>query len=197
MPGWQDFVTRHQRAQDFVFLSIAMDAQGPQAARPWHQRAGATFPTVVDQGGSLAQRWGFKAIPNAWVIDETGVLRYQKLGGFHIGRREDQEAVLAALALGPATSVPAVDAGQTGASRFEEGVRLLHQGQTAAALELWFQVLEEDAENWIIRKQVWQALYPDRFEPVVDYAWQREQRAREDTLGIRPANPIPAQLGPR
>lgn len=85
-----------------------MDAQGPSAALPYHQRSGATFPTLVDQEGVLPQRWGFKAIPNAWVIDEAGVLRYQKLGGFQITRQEDCAAVLAALALPPATDAVAL-----------------------------------------------------------------------------------------
>lgn len=171
-----------------------MDAQGPSAALPYHQRAGATFPTLVDQEGLLPQRWGFKAIPNAWVIDEAGVLRYEKLGGFQIGQREDHEAVLAALALAPTVQLPMEASSDTRDTRFEEGVRLLAEGRTAAALQLWFQVLEGEPENWIVRKQVWQVLYPERFDPTVDYAWQREHRSKEDAAGMRVANPIPARL---
>ena len=170
-----------------------MDAQGPSAALPYHQRAGATFPTLVDQDGVLPRRWGFKAIPNAWVIDEASVLRYQKLGGFHITRQEDRAAVLAALALPPSTEALA-GSGESLDSGFEEGVRLLNQGRTAEALERWFQALEGDPENWIIRKQVWQTLYPERFNPTVDYAWQRQQRAKEDAGGMRAANLLPSHL---
>lgn len=73
-------------------------------------------------------------------------------------------------------------------------MRLLNQGRIAEALERWFQALEGDPENWIVRKQVWQVLYPERFDPTVDYAWQREHRAKEDAEGIRAANPISSTL---
>ncbi len=171
-----------------------MDTQGPDVVRPWVERAGATFPTLVDQEGLVARNWGFKVVPNAWVFDEAGVLRYQKIGGFHIANDEDRMAVLAALALPPAAdgAAPAVSA--PGGSLLDEEVRLLTGGDPAAALESWFATAEADMDNMIVRKQIWYLLHPEKFKPEIDAEWQREQRAREATIGVRAANPIPERF---
>ncbi|HET9001516.1 MAG TPA: hypothetical protein VFP86_17890 [bacterium] len=58
-------------------------------------------------------------------------------------------------------------------------------------LGAWIRAAEADPENLLIRKQIWHLLYPERFEPEGDFAWQKAQRAREARLGIRNANPVP------
>ena len=49
-----------------------MDAQGPDKARPFVERSGAQFTTVVDRENTLGQLYGFKAIPNGILVDEKG-----------------------------------------------------------------------------------------------------------------------------
>ena len=49
---------------------MAMDAQGAERARPYVEKAGATFETVVDEENTLGQLYGFRAIPNGFLIDE-------------------------------------------------------------------------------------------------------------------------------
>ena len=70
-----------------------MDAQGADKARPYVEKAGAEFTTVVDEENLLAQLYGFKAIPNGFLIDEQGIVRYKELGGFDIRRAETTEVV--------------------------------------------------------------------------------------------------------
>mgnify|MGYP001228762340 CR=1 FL=1 len=70
-----------------------MDAQGADRARPYVEAAGATFTTLMDEDNLLGQLYGFKAIPNGLLIDERGLLRYKRLGGFDI-RRAETAAVL-------------------------------------------------------------------------------------------------------
>ena len=70
-----------------------MDAQGPDKARPFTEKAAAQFTTVVDEGNLLGDLYGFKAIPNGYLIDEQGVVRYKKLVGFDIRQRETAEIV--------------------------------------------------------------------------------------------------------
>jgi hypothetical protein len=43
--------------------------------QPWHDKARATFTTVVDQNNLLASTFGFKVVPNGLLIDPNGVLR--------------------------------------------------------------------------------------------------------------------------
>ena len=65
-----------------------MDAQGAERARPYVEEAAATFQTAVDEENLLGQLYGFKAIPNGFLIDEDGTVRYKRLGGFDVRRTE-------------------------------------------------------------------------------------------------------------
>ena len=78
---------------------MAVEAQGAAAARPWLERAGATFPTVVDAENLLGEALGYKVIPNGIVLDETGRVRFQKFGGFSVANAADVEAVERVLAM--------------------------------------------------------------------------------------------------
>lgn len=61
-------------------------------------------------------------------------------------------------------------------------------------METWLGAVEADPANLLVRKQIWYLLYPERFEPQVDFAWQQAQFEREERLGIRNANPLPDNL---
>ena len=69
-------------------LSIAVDLQGPEKSRPYHEQAGAEFVTVVDEENSLARIFGYRAIPNGILVDEEGKLQFQQYGGFEIKKEE-------------------------------------------------------------------------------------------------------------
>ena len=49
----------------------------------------------------------------------------------------------------------------------------------AKAVELLDQALKLDSTNYVIRKQRWLILYPEKFHPTIDWAWQREQMRKE------------------
>ncbi len=61
-----------------------MDAGGISACKPLYEGAKATYVGLVDPKGSLSEAFGFKVIPNGFLIDEAGVLRAQKIGGFEV-----------------------------------------------------------------------------------------------------------------
>jgi hypothetical protein len=173
-----------------------MDAQGPDLPRRYAQTAGATYRVLLDEEGLLASLYGFRAIPNGWVIDSDGVIRFQQIGGFDIRKPEMADAVEKILK-GSAPSAPRSASSRPrreGLLAFQEGVRLLRQRRKRAAAEAWLRAAESDAANWLVRKQIWHLLYPERFEPQVDTAWQRAQLEREERLGIRSANPLPDNL---
>ena len=162
-----------------------MDAQGPDRARPYVQE-GDTFKTVVDAQNQLGDLYGFKAIPNGFLIDGDGVVRYKRLGGFDIRRPETRE-VVEQWATGVGPGAPAEQApvatGPTDArasSLFREGLALYRTGDVERAMALWRRGLELDPDNYIVRKQIWAVENPERFYDVdVDHAWQREQRVTE------------------
>ncbi len=60
----------------------------------------------------------------------------------------------------------------------------------------WHAAYLLDPKSFVVRKQIWRALYPERFGEVIDVDWQRQQIAREDSLGFGPANPaLPPPAG--
>ena len=164
-----------------------MDAQGADKARPYVEKAGATFTTLVDQENRLGEIFGFKLIPNGILIDEQGVIRYMKQGGFDI-RMADTEDIVDRWAVGSDIDEPTpvagledhADGSTESMKLFREGLRLYQRGDLDPALASWREALALDPGNYIIRKQIWAVENPDRFYTgEVDYAWQREQTARD------------------
>lgn len=164
-----------------------MDVGGEAAVRTWTQRAGLTFPTLLDPDNRLGALFGFKAIPNGILIDPNGVVRYTRFGGFDVASAADlravEQAITAALVPPPADAdhrPPPVDEGAAqAAALIRAGTAQLATGNREAGLEAWRAALRLDADNFIIRKQLWRADHPERFGEVIDSVWQREQLARE------------------
>ena len=163
---------------------MAIDAQGADRARPWPDRAGARFTTVVDEENLLGQLYGFKAIPNGFLIDEVGDVAYRELGSFDIRDSGTADAVRKWVLGGGRESVPETADGALGAEHseanalFREGVRLYRRGKIDDAIGLWRQGIEREPDNYIIRKQVWALENPEKFyEGRIDYDWQDEQLA--------------------
>ena len=164
-------------------LSVAIDAQGAEKARPYAEKAGATFPTVVDEDNLLSQAYGFKAIPNALFIDEQGVLRYKKYGGFDIRKPELKGAAEEWAATGSIGGTqPSSEDQPSGLEHskatdlFHRGMELYRQGRVQEALALWREGVTLEPDNYVIRKQVWAVENPEKFYAgEVDYAWQKEQ----------------------
>ena len=166
-------------------LSVAIDAQSSDKPHHYVEKAGATFTTVVDRENVLSDLYGFRAIPNGFLIDEDGIVRFSALGGFDIRRSETAEVLerwLSGQSPTPGGEESTdVDSGHSAANAiFREGLDLFNAGSTEEALTRWRQGLEMDPDNYLIRKQIWALENPERFyEGDVDYTWQQEQLARE------------------
>ena len=86
-----------------------MDAQSTDRPRLYVEKAGVTFTTLVDQANILSDLYGFKAVPNGFLIDEQGIVRFSQLGGFDIGQPETAEVLEGNGCRGKPTSQPAWD----------------------------------------------------------------------------------------
>ena len=189
-------------------MSIAVDATGAEAARPWVEQARASFPTAVDQENRLAQIYGYKLIPNGILLDESGLIRYQKIGGFSVDNAADVDAIQQLLD-GSAEQIEAdsarspyqLDATERELieTRMRLGAELLQRGALIQATEEWRAALRRDPENLTIRKQIWMVEHPERFHPTIDFPWQKQQiereRAEEIAAGI--CGPDGCPLPPR
>lgn len=70
---WQDLREElHPKGVEFV--SVCIDAAGPEAARPFVEAANARHPSLVDEHHVVAERLGVVNIPNGLWIDEEGVI---------------------------------------------------------------------------------------------------------------------------
>jgi hypothetical protein len=171
----------------FDILSIAMEHTGAESARPFVERAGATFVTVVDEHGATSQALGFKAIPNGVLVDEEGVIRWAKYGGFSIDNEDDVAVVerfLSGEAPGesPASAQP-YTLGEVERELIDTKLRLGRlldeRGRREEAIKEWTDALHLDTQNLVIRKQIWMARYPEKFHPEIDWDWQKEQLTKE------------------
>ena len=182
LPVWQEFYAA-TRETETELLAVAIDFQGAELPRPYIEQANPTYENAIDAENLLAMNLGFQAIPNAVFVDETGIIRYAKFGGFDI-RKPEFRLVAEQFAVGdraPKTEELAAGGFVTDEARshFSSGMVHFQQGRRDAALAEWRKGLLHEPENWIIRKQIWAIENPDKFySGDVDFDWQREQIAR-------------------
>jgi hypothetical protein len=179
LPVWQQFYAKH-KSQGVEVLSVAVDAQGPDKARPFVNKARPDFPTVLDQTNLLSRLFGFKVVPNVVFIDKQGVIRYAKYGGFDIRKPEfaklaEQWAVNGSVDDASENKLGGADHSKA-VILFQQGEEHYRQGRVSEALALWRQAVALEPDNYVIRKQIWAVENPDKFySGDVDYDWQRQQ----------------------
>ncbi len=169
-----------------------MDAASPESARKFYEQAGVTFVRGIDRGDTLWATLGFQVVPNGLFLDEQGIVRYAKFGGFEARQAPDVadiEALLAEPAAPPAqTAVGVSERGSpvasatplsTSAQWFRMGAEALRKGDKKAALRYWRKALEQEPDNFVIRKQIWALEHPEQFYPKINFDWQREQLSKE------------------
>ncbi len=145
--------------------------------------SGAAFPTVVDRDNTLSGLYGFKAIPNCLLVDESGVLRYALYGGFDIADPALNKLVSTWVTTGVIeTDLSSPDKDAPGPRHaealdlFRRGESLYQRGSQEEAMALWRQAVALEPDNYVVRKQIWAVEHPDKFyQGDVDYDWQREQ----------------------
>ena len=64
-----------------IFLGVDYVDTEPEA-RVFMKKFGATYPNGPDVGTRLAQMFRIKGVPETFIIDTLGVLRYVKIGPF-------------------------------------------------------------------------------------------------------------------
>jgi tetratricopeptide (TPR) repeat protein len=82
-------------------VSVAVDIQGAEAARPYVEKAGVTYTALVDEGNILGELFGVNYVPLHYIIDEYGIYRMkerdpQKIAEFLEREKVDTELVVKA-----------------------------------------------------------------------------------------------------
>jgi len=185
LPLWQGWY--EQRPAGIGFVSVAVELRGAGPARPWLERAGATFPALVDVDGQLPCTIGFDTVPTGIFLDDEGQPVWIEAGSFDLSEDDTSRAVerFAAGEIPERGRSPrTLDARL--AELLREAAQLLAHDRTELALTALEEAEDLDPGNLMIRKQRWAIEHPQRFAPEIDKAWQRAQLDREARYGIAP-----------
>jgi len=128
-------------------------------------------------------------VPNGLLVDEDGVVRYAKYGGFDVANPEDVATVERFLAGGdpgpsPEAAVPdSLDPRDRDLveTTMRLGRALAELGRREEAIATWREALRRDPKNLTIRKQIWAVEHPEKFHPAIDWDWQRDRLRTETT----------------
>ena len=168
-------------------MTVAADADAAAAAE--HARQ-IDAPTLIDADGALARAFGYRAIPNGFCFGPDGDLRDAVIPRFEIREDAIRARVEGWLAGEHAAETPAFASPDDEAlALFRRGVVEREAGRREEALRLWHRAYLHDPKSFVVRKQIWRELYPDRFGERIDLDWQKEQMKREAELGFSAANP--------
>ena len=164
-------------------LSVSVDIQGPEVVKPYIK--GTTFKTVVDPENVLANLFGFTVVPNGIFVSEDGTIQLVKQG-FHVSNQEHVEAVeklirneakfveLDDVYYDPKKENSKVEK-QLSSTKFKLAMEYVKQGRKDESLKELDEALLLDQDNFLIRKQRWYIRYPEKFSPIIDIDWQKQQ----------------------
>jgi cytochrome c biogenesis protein CcmG/thiol:disulfide interchange protein DsbE len=71
---WREF-----RDRDVYFLGVNY-RNDPVAARAYVKQFAVTYPSIQDRAGALAFDFGFVGLPDTYVVDRSGTIRYWGFG---------------------------------------------------------------------------------------------------------------------
>ena len=67
--------------KDQQFTLFEVDLQEDAAAiDPFRRQLALNLPILLDEDGAVTQRYGVRALPSTFVIDQNGIVRQQHLG---------------------------------------------------------------------------------------------------------------------
>ena len=71
----------YQPSEKVVFLGVDYVDTEPEA-RIFLKKFGSTYPNGPDMGGRISQMFRIKGVPETFIVDTNGILRYVKIGPF-------------------------------------------------------------------------------------------------------------------
>jgi peroxiredoxin len=91
-------VTEMLKDKDVVILPISVDGSGESAVKPYMEKHGFTFRTLIDQRMEVARQFGVRGTPTTVVVNRAGKIIARGLGPLNFESPEFAtylEAVLA------------------------------------------------------------------------------------------------------
>jgi peroxiredoxin len=73
-------VTETLKEKDLVILPISIDGSGEKAVKPYMEKQGYTFDTLIDQRLEVARQFGVRGTPTTVVVNRRGEIVARGLG---------------------------------------------------------------------------------------------------------------------
>jgi peroxiredoxin len=77
-------VAKTAHDQDVVILPISIDGSGEKAVKPYMEKHGYTFDTLIDQRMEVARQFGVRGTPTTVIINRQGDIVARGLGPFDL-----------------------------------------------------------------------------------------------------------------
>lgn len=71
---------RELKEHRFVVVAVSLDIQGKKVVSPLWEKAGLTFPSLLDPSGEVATRYGVRSLPTSFLINPEGEIFARILG---------------------------------------------------------------------------------------------------------------------
>ncbi len=71
---------RALRGKDFEVLAISADEDGAGAVTAFMRKNRLSLPVLFDPGGTVATSYGTFKLPETYIVDREGVVRYKEIG---------------------------------------------------------------------------------------------------------------------
>jgi peroxiredoxin len=77
-------VTETLQGKEVVILPISIDGPGAKAVKPYMEKNGYTFDTLIDQRMEVARQFGVRGTPTTVVVNRQGEIVARGLGPFDL-----------------------------------------------------------------------------------------------------------------
>jgi peroxiredoxin len=77
-------VTETLKDKEVVVLPISIDGSGERAVKPYMEKHGYTFDTLLDQRMEVARQFGVRGTPTTVVVNRQGEIVARGLGPFDL-----------------------------------------------------------------------------------------------------------------
>jgi peroxiredoxin len=75
-----DALYRAMKGKDLEVLAISADEDGAGAVTAFMRKNKLTLPVLFDPGGTVASSYGTFRLPETYIVDREGVVRYKEIG---------------------------------------------------------------------------------------------------------------------
>ncbi|MEZ4456280.1 MAG: TlpA disulfide reductase family protein [Gemmatimonadales bacterium] len=91
-------IAREYRDQGLVVLAVSIDVGADRGVREFVAAEGVTFRIGLDRSGAIQREYQTVGVPESFLIDERGRLRWRKTGALRAGAEDARQAIDAILA---------------------------------------------------------------------------------------------------